>query len=88
MEDYLRAHVWEPAGMDATSFDVPTRIIPRRARGYEFDAASGELTNAVQEDVSYKYVGGGIARQRRGHGAPGASSARRTSARQTHEQLI
>ncbi|HRF84615.1 MAG TPA: serine hydrolase domain-containing protein [Pseudoxanthomonas sp.] len=60
MEDYLRAHVWEPAGMDATSFDVPTRIIPRRARGYEFDAASGELTNAVQEDVSYKYVGGGI----------------------------
>ena len=41
MEDYLRAHVWEPAGMDATSFDVPTRIIPRRARGYEFDAASG-----------------------------------------------
>lgn len=41
MEDYLRAHVWEPAGMDATSFDVPTQIIPRRARGYEFDAASG-----------------------------------------------
>jgi len=60
LEDYLRAHIWEPAGMAATSLDVPMRIAPRRARGYLRDPASGELFNAVQEDVSYKYVGGGI----------------------------
>ena len=60
MEDYMRARIWAPAGMRATAFDVPARIIPRRARGYEWDAGSGVLTNAVQEDVSYKYVGGGI----------------------------
>lgn len=60
MEDYMRARIWEPAGMRATAFDVPARIVPRRARGYEWDAERGVLTNAVQEDVSYKYVGGGI----------------------------
>ena len=60
LEAYLREHVWAPAGMLSTGFDVPARIVPRRARGYEYDAASGELANAVQENVSYKYVGGGI----------------------------
>ena len=60
MEDYMRARIWEPAGMRATAFDVPARIVPRRARGYEWDAEQGVLTNAVQEDVSYKYVGGGL----------------------------
>ncbi|MFT4179267.1 MAG: serine hydrolase domain-containing protein [Thermomonas sp.] len=60
METYLRQHVWQPAGMRATHLDVPARIIPRRARGYEWDAATATLRNAVQENVSYKYVGGGI----------------------------
>ncbi|MCD9033647.1 beta-lactamase family protein [Luteimonas sp. Y-2-2-4F] len=60
MESYLRERIWRPAGMAATQFDVPVRIVPRRARGYEWDADHGTLGNAVQENVSYKYVGGGI----------------------------
>lgn len=60
MEAYMREHVWRPAGMEATQFDVPARIVPRRAHGYDWDADSGTLANAVQENVSYKYVGGGI----------------------------
>lgn len=60
METYMRERLWQPAGMDSTQFDVPARIIPRRAHGYEWDAEAGALHNAVQENVSYKYVGGGI----------------------------
>ncbi|WP_024889259.1 serine hydrolase domain-containing protein [Luteimonas huabeiensis] len=60
METYMRERLWAPAGMADTQFDVPARIVPRRARGYEWDAGSGVLSNAVQENVSYKYVGGGI----------------------------
>lgn len=60
MEAYLREYVWQPAEMDATAFDVPARIVPRRARGYEWDADTHALANTVQENVSYKYFGGGI----------------------------
>jgi len=60
LETYLDQHVWTPAGLSATQFDVPARIIPRRARGYVFAADSRALSNAVQENVSYKYIGGGI----------------------------
>lgn len=59
-EDYLRRHVWEPAGMLDTLFDVPSRIVPRRGRGYERDSKTHDLINAAQENVSYKYAGGGI----------------------------
>lgn len=60
METFMRERTWHAAGMEATQFDVGARIIPRRARGYEWDARTGTLSNAVPEDVSYKYVGGGI----------------------------
>jgi len=60
LEAYLKEHVWTPAGLTDTQFDVPARIIPRRARGYQFDTETNTLSNAVQENVSYKYVGGGI----------------------------
>ncbi|MET0289689.1 MAG: serine hydrolase domain-containing protein [Pseudoxanthomonas sp.] len=60
LEDYLRAHVWQPAGMTGTQFDVPARIVPHRAHAYEYDAATGALTNTPQENVSYKFVGGGV----------------------------
>jgi serine beta-lactamase-like protein LACTB len=59
-EDYLRRQVWVPAGMLDTQFDVPSRIVPRRGSGYERDEKSHDLINAVQENVSYKYAGGGI----------------------------
>lgn len=57
-EDYLTVHVWRPAGMADTRFDVPSRIVPRRGQGYE--SWDGVLHNAQAEDVSYKYAGGGV----------------------------
>lgn len=59
-EEYLREQVWEPAGMLETQFDVPSRIVPRRGRGYVRNEETGVLENAQAEDVSYKYAGGGI----------------------------
>ena len=59
-ETYLRRHVWEPAGMLDTQFDVPSRIVQRRSRGYVLDKSGGKLVNAPQENVSYKYAGGGM----------------------------
>jgi len=58
-EDYLRTHVFEPAGMLATRFDVPSRVVHNRGRGYDRDGR-GEFVNADPEDPSYKYAGGGI----------------------------
>jgi len=60
LETYLEQHVWAPANLTVTQFDVPARIIKNRARGYQFDTETNTLTNAVQENVSYKYIGGGI----------------------------
>ncbi|HBK46308.1 MAG TPA: hypothetical protein DDZ67_07710 [Xanthomonadaceae bacterium] len=60
LERYLRERVWIPAGMPHTELDVPARIVRDRARGYELDRASGRLENAQQENVSYKFIGGGI----------------------------
>jgi len=58
-EDYLILNVWEPAGMLASAFDRPTRIIPRRGRGYDRDL-KGRLHNTRYVDPSYKYAGGGM----------------------------
>jgi CubicO group peptidase (beta-lactamase class C family)/N-acyl-D-aspartate/D-glutamate deacylase len=58
-EAYLRKHVWQPAGMLDTQFDVPARIVPRRGKGYERNR-NGEWQNAADENVSYKYAGGGV----------------------------
>ena len=58
-EQYLLEHVWLPAGMLATQFDVPSRIIAKRGRGYTRDER-GKLVHALDENVSYKYAGGGI----------------------------
>jgi len=60
LETYLKQHLWTPANLTVTQFDVPARIIKNRARGYQFDTETNTLSNAVQENVSYKYIGGGI----------------------------
>lgn len=60
LEPYLREHVWNPAGMVHAALDVPARIVRNRAHGYVHDPAGGALRNADQENVSYKYLGGGI----------------------------
>jgi CubicO group peptidase (beta-lactamase class C family) len=59
-EDYLVQHVWRPAGMVHTQFDVPSRIVAARGRGYERNRKTGQLVNAQDEDVSYKYASGGM----------------------------
>jgi CubicO group peptidase (beta-lactamase class C family) len=58
-EDYLRRHIWQPAGMHATQFDNPYRIIKRRARGYA-SAPDGSLINAPFVDLSNRYASGGM----------------------------
>ncbi len=58
-EDYLRLNVFEPAGMLATQFDVPARVIQGRGHGYERDD-QGRIVHTIYEDPSFKYAGGGI----------------------------
>lgn len=59
-EEYLRENVWKPAGMLSTQFDVPSRIVPGRGRGYARHPETGQLISGEDEDVSYKYAGGGM----------------------------
>ena len=58
-EEYLKYNVFEPAGMMATQFDVPARVVNNRGKGYVRDE-NGQFINAPNEDPSYKYAGGGI----------------------------
>src|SRR5262245_14970123 len=57
-EEYLRRAVWSPAGMLSTCFDIPARIVPHRARGYE--TKDGETTNWPYGNVTYKFASGGM----------------------------
>ncbi len=61
--DYLRAHVFKPAGMQHTQVDDLFAIIPNRARGYtpiSFGQFDGNYRNPVLMDSSYKIPGGGL----------------------------
>ena len=58
-EEYLKRNVFEPAGMLATRFDVPSRVVQNRGHGYVRDA-EGRFVHPMPEDPSYKYAGGGI----------------------------
>jgi CubicO group peptidase (beta-lactamase class C family) len=57
--EYLRDHVWAPAGMTSARMDDPLAIIPHRARGYQF--VDGTVRNSEFVDVSSR-PGGGAAR--------------------------
>ena len=57
--DYLRAHVWQPAGMASTQMEDPLAIIPHRVRGYQF--VGGAVRNSEYINVSSR-LGGGAAR--------------------------
>jgi serine beta-lactamase-like protein LACTB len=59
-EAYMQEQVWGPARMVNTRFDVPARIVKNRGRGYVRNQKTGVLENAPDEDVSYKYAGGGM----------------------------
>jgi serine beta-lactamase-like protein LACTB, mitochondrial len=56
-QDYLAAHVLEPAGMTHTRVDDVFDIVPHRARGYQ--KINGVVKNASLMDSSYKIPGGG-----------------------------
>lgn len=55
--DYMRSHVFEPAGMEDTRDDDPAAIIPRRVNGYRL--VDGELRNSRRVDMSSKLPAGG-----------------------------
>jgi CubicO group peptidase (beta-lactamase class C family) len=55
--DYMRANVWNPAGMSDTRMDDPRAIIPNRVRGYEWK--DGRLVNSEFIDISSRFAGGG-----------------------------
>ncbi len=57
--EYLRTHVFRPAGMDAIRDDNVYALIPHRARGYAL-AANGQLVNCGLADTSNKVPGGGL----------------------------
>lgn len=55
--DYMRDHVWEPAGMRDTRMDDPLVIVPRRVRGYQL--ADTTVRNSEFIDVSSRFAAGG-----------------------------
>ena len=57
-EEFLRRSVWGPAGMLATQFDVPDRVIPRRAKSYA--NRDGAVRNTPYGDLTYKFASGGM----------------------------
>ena len=55
--DYMREHIWDPAGMKTTRMDDPLDVIPNRVRGYQL--IKGELRNSEFIDVSSRFAAGG-----------------------------
>lgn len=58
-EEYLRKHIFEPAGMRTARADDVYEIIPNRARGYR-KRMGGKVENAILIDTSNKVPGGGM----------------------------
>ncbi len=59
-EELMRTSVWLPAGMTSSSFDIPERIVPGRARSYRRDEETRELQHEPYGDITYKFAGGGM----------------------------
>lgn len=58
-EDYLREHIWQPAGMLATRLERGEQLVPHRARPYD-RLKNGEFCNSPYVDLSLKWAGGGM----------------------------
>jgi len=56
--DVMQQEVFTPIGMQESTLDVQSEIIPNRQRPYT--VVDGELRNAPQTDHSYKWGGGGF----------------------------
>lgn len=59
LPDYLREHVFVPAGMETIGEDSVYALIPHRARGYQLQP-SGIVQNCDLADTSNKIAGGGL----------------------------
>ena len=57
--EYLRTHIFEPAGMTSTRQDLIYDIVPNRARGYAL-TESGTLQNPELVDTSCRIPAGGL----------------------------
>lgn len=57
-EEYMRRFIWTPAGMFHSAFDIPDRIVPHRARGYQ--SVDGRMRNHPYGDLTYKFASGGM----------------------------
>lgn len=55
--DYMRTHVWGPAGMNDTRMDDPLEVIPNRVRGYQL--VDGQVRNSEFIDISSRFAAGG-----------------------------
>ncbi|GMV99966.1 MAG: hypothetical protein AMXMBFR84_11050 [Candidatus Hydrogenedentota bacterium] len=58
LREYLRHHVWEPAGMSSTDFETFGKPLPNQAVGYSH--GNGKVVVAKKTNVSSKYPGGGM----------------------------
>lgn len=61
--DYLREHIFQPAGMQHAEVDDLYALVPHRARGYHpraYAVFNGEVRNAGLMDSSYKVSAGGL----------------------------
>jgi serine beta-lactamase-like protein LACTB, mitochondrial len=59
-DDYLRAHIFTPAGMTSTFLERPQEIVRYRARHYVRGPSPFTWLNAPYVDLSVKWAGGGI----------------------------
>lgn len=57
--EYMRQHIFTPAGMDDTGMDDNRSIVKRRAAGYEPDE-DGSFRNASYINMSNSYAAGGM----------------------------
>jgi CubicO group peptidase (beta-lactamase class C family) len=58
-EAYMRENVWGPAGLRATQFNLPERVVRNRAKSYE-PGPDGVVRNVLYGDLSYKFASGGM----------------------------
>ncbi|HUU36439.1 MAG TPA: serine hydrolase domain-containing protein [Vicinamibacterales bacterium] len=59
-DDYLRANIFEPAGMTSTFLERPQEIVQYRARQYVRGSSPMIWLNAPYVDLSVKWAGGGM----------------------------
>lgn len=60
VETFFTRELFEPAGMEHTSFCPWTRILPNRAWGYEPDSTGTGLENARRQSQGILFTSGGI----------------------------